>query len=64
MSGMDEIQGWFADQDDRDGTREMRWRPYLQGEAACIPLDIWFDTKDACEGYIREQVIGAGMLDG
>lgn len=54
--------GWFAEPDPE--TPAYPWRPVLQLEGTCAPdFDIWFKTKDECETWIRENVLGAGMLE-
>jgi hypothetical protein len=55
--------GWYAAQVDPE-TPDGQWQPYLQVRGHCSPLPIWFDTKTACESYIREHLSGAGMLEG
>lgn len=58
-------RGWFADpgDTDEDGYDPTHpWRPYLQIDGACIQLSIWFATKDECERFIREEVLGKPLL--
>ncbi|MEV1245119.1 hypothetical protein [Nonomuraea sp. NPDC049750] len=54
--------GWFAEFD-REATAEYAWRPVLQTDGGLAPdFDIWFATKEECEKWIRENVIGCEML--
>lgn len=63
---LDLVRGWYADRntDDDEGVQPGMWSPYLQGDGVCLPLPISFDTKEACEAFIRREVVGAGWVDG
>ena len=52
---------WVADVDpEQDGP--YRWQPCLETRVGHIPsFEVWFDTKEACEDWIREFVIGAEL---
>uniref|UniRef100_UPI003F493582 hypothetical protein n=1 Tax=Streptosporangium sp. CA-235898 TaxID=3240073 RepID=UPI003F493582 len=52
--------GWFAEWDRE--TTNGGWRPVLQLDGHAPDFDIWFSTKQECEDWIREEVIGCGML--
>lgn len=57
-------RGWFADvrQDPEDGPADM-WQPCLETGIGHIPcFDIWFATRQECEKWIAETVLGVGML--
>ena len=49
--------GWFAECD------ETGWQPYAQTEWGHFPLEVWFPTEQACESFIREQIVGLGILN-
>lgn len=55
-------RGWFADIDDPppDG---FPWTPCLQVSGAVHAFDVHFKTREECEQFIREEILGAGMLD-
>ena len=56
---MSDRTGWFADvsSDDDPGPAGM-WQPCLETGKGHIPcLDIWFDTQEECEAYIKEDLI-------
>jgi hypothetical protein len=56
---MSERVGWFADVDNAEPP-EMpgKWQPCLETGTGIIPsFDMWFDTKEACETYIREELL-------
>lgn len=60
-AGQDE--GWFAEFD-REASAGVPWRPVLQLDGGHAPdLDIWFASQQECEDWIRDNVIGRGMLD-
>lgn len=52
---------WFADVDDeQDG--DYVWQPCLETGVGHIPcFEVWFNSKEACEDWIREFVIGAEL---
>lgn len=55
-------RGWFADVD-TDATGDFIWQPCVQTDADCLDIEIWFDSKAACEDYIRDHIAGLGMYD-
>lgn len=62
---MDERRGWFADPgdtDEDDYDERNPWRPYLQIGAGCVPLRLWFASKEECERFIRDEVLGKPMI--
>lgn len=55
--------GWFADvADPEDRVEGWEWQPFLQVAGCCFPLLVRHQTKEACEEFIRRNVIGQGML--
>jgi hypothetical protein len=62
--------GWFADiylEDVPSGDLTPdylvgKWQPVLQLDGMCLPFDIWHDSREACEEFIRREIIGQGML--
>lgn len=61
---MSEPPYWFADVDDEAEVQPYVWRPYLETRTGHIPgIDIWFDTRERCEGWIRQFVLGAPLDD-
>ncbi|MFE9765105.1 hypothetical protein ACFYPC_11320 [Streptomyces sp. NPDC005808] len=56
--------GWFAcDEGDETEVPNPRypWQPVLQLEGMQVRLSIWFETKEACQGFITSDVIGKGL---
>lgn len=61
---MSERSGWFADPSDpEDRDERWPWQAFIQTAGGCYPLPLWFETKEACERFIRDDVLGRGMLD-
>jgi len=62
---METKTGWLAEwDDDEDTNSRYPWRPRLQvDESWCPTLMVWFATKEECERFIREHIIGQTMLD-
>jgi hypothetical protein len=66
MSGK---RGWFADvpargDEEQPPNSEHQWQPCLETGTGYIPcFDMWFQTKAACEDWIRENASGVGMLE-
>lgn len=60
----DEPRGWFADIDEDTGPSDpYRWQPCLETGAGHIPcFSVWFATEDECTQWIRENVLGVGLL--
>lgn len=54
-------RGWFADVDPE--MKAFKWQPCCQVDGMVQSLDIWFSSKEGCEDWIREEVLGLGMLD-
>lgn len=55
--------GWFADRDASDGpVKRSGWQPCLQTKSfgACIDIDLWFDTREKCEQFIRDEILQVG----
>ena len=62
---MTERAGWFASESDpEDATPWGPYQPFVQVSGGCFPLPIWFSTVEDCERFIREDLIGLGVLDG
>ena len=57
-----ESRGWFADIDPEQPEGAYRWQPVLQTDGVVPSFEMWFATEDACLEWIREQVIGHGMI--
>lgn len=63
-----ECQGWFADVADLVTLEEnpglhRLWQPCLQLDGVVHSFDVWFESRAACEAYIRDEILGQGMLD-
>lgn len=55
-------RGWFADWDTE--ATEKGYQPCLETGTGHVPcFQVWFYTKRECEQWIRENVLGVGMLD-
>jgi hypothetical protein len=60
--GVTAVRGWFADVDP-DETGEHRWQACLETGTGIVPsVSIWFATEDDCTQWIRDNVLGVGML--
>lgn len=58
-----EGRGWFSDVDAEADPR-YQWQPCLETGQGLIPsFQVWFATKDECDAWIAENVIGVGWLD-
>jgi hypothetical protein len=56
------VSYWFADIDDEDGIPPYVWQPCLETETGHIPsIGIWFQSKEICEDWIRENLLGATL---
>ena len=55
---------WFAshvqDDDDVIPPEGFPWRAYIQLDGRVDHLGAWFPTKEACEEFIRRDILGAG----
>lgn len=61
----DSMRGWFADiDDDPDRGSRFQWQPNIQVGGAILPLPVWFETREGCERFIREEIVGQGWIDG
>jgi hypothetical protein len=57
-------QGWFSDIDPDTAIDDtFRWQACLQLEGWCPTIDVWFDTKEDCDTFIRDEVVGKPALD-
>lgn len=56
---MEERKGWFADQCEEEDP----WQPFVQVAGGCFPLPVWFETEEACEAFIRNELAGLGELE-
>lgn len=58
--------GWFADVCNDDAETDpvtlVSWQPCLQVDGAVHSFDVWFASREDCEAYIREEIVGQGML--
>lgn len=53
---------WFADWDKDNAVGAYGWQPCLETREGHIPcFEVWFDSKEACEDWIRKYVIGAEL---
>lgn len=57
------VRGWFADADISPDHRRA-WQPNIQVDGAILPLPVWLDTKEECEQFIRDYLVGQGWIDG
>ena len=58
--------GWFADIANVDDpllkSDGYRWQPCLQLEGGhCPAFDVWFATKEECERFIKDEILGQGV---
>lgn len=56
------VRGWFADGSD-DAPKGYPFQPCLQLDGMCMSSTVWFQTREECEQWIRENVIGQRMYD-
>ena len=50
--------GWFSDID-TEQTGDYIWQPCLQLDGGHCPcFQVWFDSKEACDAFIRDEVLG------
>lgn len=55
-------RGWFADIDE-EATGAHRWQACLETGTGIVPsISIWFATEEDCLQWIRENVLGVGLL--
>jgi hypothetical protein len=54
--------GWFSDVSEDAPTDSHRWQPCLQLDGMCLSFDIWHDTKEACDEFIRTEIVGRPWL--
>jgi hypothetical protein len=59
---MSSPRGWFADID-RDAEPNYPWQPCLQLDGICHSFQVWFATEAECVAYIKEQILGRGLLE-
>lgn len=51
--------GWFSEWDEE----AQAFQPVIQTKHGTIArLDIWYDEETHCDGFIRQEVIGEGMI--
>jgi hypothetical protein len=58
---MSERYGWFADTSE-DSPKDYPWQPCLQLDMYCADIDIWFESREACEQWIKNELLGKEML--
>lgn len=62
MSGCIE-PGWFADiDDDETSDTAYPWRPYLQLDGMCLPLETRFASRPECERFITEDILANNRM--
>lgn len=61
MSEPRKERGWFADVDNDQERSIPGWQPCVQTDSVCMGLDIWFQTKELCEAFIHDELLGLGM---
>jgi hypothetical protein len=50
--------GWFADIGRADDRIPGMFQPCLEMDIGVVPsFDIWFDTQEACEEFIRDTIL-------
>lgn len=54
--------GWFAD-NHGNGDENFPWYPSLQLPGVCLRLPIGHPTKESCEQFIEQHVLGQPVLD-
>lgn len=58
-------EGWFADlADEEERDPRCPWQPFLQISGCCFPLPVWFASEEDCMEFIRDDIVGRGLLDG
>lgn len=56
-------EGWFADIDEDKATPGFEWQPFLQTGSSCLPIEVWFSSKQNCLDWIKTHVLGQGLYD-
>ncbi len=57
------MKGWFSDVD-REAISPFVWQPCFDTDLGHIPsFQLWFENKEACDKWIRENVLDAKMLE-
>ena len=54
--------GWFADIDE-ESPEGYPWQPCLQLDMHCVDIEVWFESREACEQFIRDEILGKPMLE-
>lgn len=57
--------GWFADVNPKadNSLTDYVWQPCIQTDIGCFDIEVWFNSKEACEYFIRDHLLGKGLLD-
>lgn len=55
---------WFADIDEDRAGSHYPWQPFLQLDGWVVPADAHFRSRDECEEFIRDRLVGSGWMDG
>ena len=56
--------GWWAEMDEEQSrVGEYCWHPTLQVDGIQHNVDVWLSSQEACEEFIRREILGQGMLD-
>lgn len=57
------VARWFADVDP-EATFRWSYRPYIQTKGGVVcSLDIWFEDEEECLEFVRNEIVGVGILD-
>ena len=55
-------RGWFSEWDEDQKDTSFTWRPVLQLDGFMVTCQgPWFDSEEACDEFIREDIVGRGM---
>lgn len=54
--------GWFADIDN-EGDDPATWQPVLAYDGGCVAVSVWFHSERECLDFIRDVIVGKGMLE-
>lgn len=56
-------QGWYSAHDAENGFY-MEWQPTLQTDGQILEVEIYFATKEECDQFIKDRIIGRGWYHG
>lgn len=60
--GLPQGNFWFAEYDEAHSLAGFRWTPCLQMEGLTFTGNSWFATAEACEEFIRDEILGAAAV--